>query len=180
MYGGADLIQVLEESGSKWIIIHGHRHFPGVQNQNGSDKVLVFASGAFSGEIYQEIVGNASNQFYILELTELPCENVSVGGIGSAWTFVMSSGWIPSRSGNGLPYRFGFGFVGDIGVLAAKINHELGQDRFTWSKLIERIPEIQFINPQQFKDLKKTLQENYSLGFSYDDLGIIEEVAKKT
>jgi predicted phosphodiesterase len=180
MIGGADLIQALEESGLKWIVIHGHRHFPDVRNQDGSNRVLVFASGAFSGEIYQEISGSASNQFYVLELEEDPCENVTIGGIGFAWTFVMSSGWLPARLGNGLPFRFGFGFVGETSILAAKIHKKVGNRRFTWLKLIEKVPEIQFINPMQLENLKKKLKENHKLGFSYDDLGFIKEIAKIT
>lgn len=68
MKGGENLLELLGSGNfGRWIIIHGHRHYPRICYAAGSTSApVIFGAGSLCAKLYGDIQNRARNQFYLL------------------------------------------------------------------------------------------------------------------
>lgn len=163
MGNGSRLIQVLEESGVTWIIVHGHKHHARLISAQGSNaRPIVFAAGSFGARLGGVLATRTRTQFYILNL-EILDQSLGAKAIGTidSWSWSGSSWSRSTHINDGLPDGCGFRVPElDIASLAAKLGRHLtdcDQSFLEWTEALSIFPELKSLMPSQIKQLKKTL-----------------------
>jgi hypothetical protein len=154
MHNGQRLIELLS---GEWIIIHGHRHAPGIRYATGgTDTPVIFSSGSFGSVLYPELQTRARNQLYFLEIPIN--DGASLVGNFKAWSWSVGQGWKPSGEDEDIPRSGGFGFRGDLRTLSSAIEKKVRKDGPTyWSEISQSHPEVPFILPSDLKSLSNLL-----------------------
>ena len=168
---GGDALLALLGSGAfgRWLIIHGHRHWPSLSYApGGATSPIVFAAGSFSAVLYPELGTRARNQFYILDLpiSDYPAMGLGLVGEFHAWDWSSNVGWIPAHEGSGLPHRGGFGTRDGGDLIAAQI-----ADQFTattdpflsWEDVCAQSPRVRFLLPTDIAMCTRALEEEYGI-----------------
>jgi hypothetical protein len=149
----------------RWLVIHGHRHWPHITYAPGqSSSPVVFSAGSLSAILYDELQDKARNQFYIIEL-DLAAPG-SVRGRFRAWDWISDSGFQAAREESGLPASGGFGvrMGGDeLAERIADIVTESGAPFIAWSELQQRIPGMEFVAPRDLKECARILENKHDL-----------------
>lgn len=166
MTNGQLLIDLLGSGDyGRWMIIHGHKHHPKITYASGvATAPVIFSAGSLCANLYRELQTRARNQFYLISL---PLEEIkSFGLVGSieAWDWASGDGWAPAAEKNsGLPSLCPFGVRVDPISLARQVAGFVSSDKVKWEYIRENLPEVSFIFPQDFVQLKKELVKTYSL-----------------
>lgn len=165
MIGGDALLSLLN-SGTygRWLVIHGHKHHPKLENAaGGASAPIVFAAGSLARFLYGELQANSRNQFYIIDF---PYEHFAqFGFVGSfrAWDWRSGHGWRPASNGSELPANGGFGWRGDIGVLAGTVDRAVESASIPWTDIVSKLPELKYLLPLDLDQLVRRLQDNPAL-----------------
>ncbi len=179
MTHGAALLDTLDSGDyGRWLVIHGHRHFPYISYGPGTaESSVIFSAGSFSAVLYDEIQGKARNQFYIIEIE--PSTTGRVRGTFRAWDWISDEGFVPAQAMSGLPHRGGFGSPHGATALAQEIATALGDDALlVWATLEERLPELRFTAPRDLKACKGVLQKAHGISLIYSDEGVPIQVGR--
>lgn len=182
MLGGDKLLKMLGAGRyGKWLVIHGHRHFPRVAYaQGGASAPVVFSAGSFSAVLYKEISSRTSNQFYIVEIPKSEIKANGLVGTIRAWDWSSGHGWvIPQDRLDALPVRSGFGCTEDLSVIAKKINNALDEPFMKWLDLTKKMPNIRYLSHDDFNEVKHILDKSFSVNFTYYKDGTPAQVGKE-
>lgn len=134
----------------KWLVIHGHRHWPNLEYAaGGAASPVVFAAGSFSAMVYRELQGKARNQCYELRVS-LPTagERFAVKGRYRSWEWVKDDGWIPAKERSGLRDQGGFGCRDADAVvdkIAGAINDEVPY--LERHEIVSVAPDVEYLLP---------------------------------
>ncbi len=166
MRGGALL---LEQLGSgqfgDWLVIHGHKHHPKLAYAaGGASSPIIFSAGSLCAKLYAQLGTRVRNQFYILEfpIDQLP----SRGFIGSfkAWDWFSGIGWqIARRVGSGLPGYGGFGYRGNLKILAHRLAKLIETGPIGWNRVTEEFWELEHLLPDDLEALFATLSREFQI-----------------
>ena len=164
MSNGANLMQVLAQTGVAWLVIHGHKHFPRLiySSDEGAGRSVVFAAGSGGAELTGDVADKTRLQFYIVEATVLNQQVMpKAEGRVRAYSWI-DRGWQPScKRKEGLPDRCGYRVPEmDFGVLGAEVHAALqgsGQKYMRWAELASVVPLLANVLPKDAPTLKRVL-----------------------
>jgi len=174
--------QLLDMLGSgeygRWLVIHGHKHHPKIAYAaGGSASPVVFAAGSLCAILSGLLQTAARNQFYLVEIDPTECEKYGLVGTIRAWDWSPGNGWIKASTfSSGLPASSGFGYRQDPLLLGVKIADIVGTsaDTVLWEDISAKVPEVNFLLPQDLSALVRVLEQNYRFEVSRDGTEIVE------
>jgi hypothetical protein len=176
-----DLLLNLLGSGEygRWLIIHGHKHHPKLEYAKGSaTSPIIFSAGSLCANLFLQLQTKARNQFYMLSLPYDANEKLGLVGMVHAWDWAYGEGWAPAASSNsGLPALSAFGYRAEPRIMARQIAELMVTDKIDWNNVINELPEIAYILPQDLENLGRELKEKHALTLLMDS-GRPKEVGK--
>lgn len=180
MVRGAELLDFLGSGEwGNWLIVHGHKHVPGLYYAQGSaSSPVVFAAGSLSARLYDTLQTRARNQFYVLDVRLSLVKKYGLVGSGRAWDFASGAGWAPADTGSGLPRVFGFGVRQSSVALASEVAEAVGEGVLEWDELRDRVPEVEFLLPADFRNLKRSLRSNHDIRVLESE-GVPEQIGRR-
>lgn len=170
MKGGEALIDLLGSGEhGRWLIVHGHRHWPHLTyGPGGATSPVIFAAGSFSAVLYPELQGRARNQFYVLDLPVHDFATIGQGLVGEfyAWDWIPNVGWQAAQEGSGLPHRGGFGSRQGGDLASDQIAHAVtasGNSFMSWEQLCKQLTWLRFALPSDVALCIKQLRSKHGL-----------------
>jgi DNA repair exonuclease SbcCD nuclease subunit len=165
VYNGGELIEILKETGKRWLVIHGHQHLPDIQYADGSPNAPVILSAASVAAKPYPVNGRfPRNQMHLLEFDEEQCQRYDQELFGSvrSWSWAEGNGWSQASRGDGLPALCGFGCGQSPRILAENIIDVVKNTDgkpVKWNDLINQISELKFLTPPQFSSMVQFLEK---------------------
>ena len=162
MDGGQALLTALGSGEyGRWLIVHGHKHFPKIGYAQGcSSAPVVLSAGSLTANLYKELQTRARNQFYLIEIHLTEIDNYGLVGQIYAWDWAVGLGWAPSAGpASGLPKISGFGYREDAKLLARRVSTKLTHDVEDWGKLSDLQKELKYLLWADYKILKQELSK---------------------
>lgn len=151
---GDILIQNLKSQGFN-LIIHGHKHWGRLKNDNGVD---IFCSGSFSCTL------NVSDTAYVnlFHVMEVINDNGKMTGKIKTWDFSPSFGWSNSTNSQKFPHITGFGVNKHINILEEEVLELFTESSGTVSKDFEKLleihPHFNFLSYENLVELEDKLK----------------------
>ncbi len=185
MIKGEELIEAISSSSkTNWLLIHGHKHCPNIQEKKTTDGMqhIIFSAGSFSSK--RPKIDTNIQQFYIIEAVKNSLEKNSlpISGQIKAWTYGYGEGWLESTQEAKICYGMGFGFTEDIRVLAKKIDKvylSYDEKYCEWAEIMKKIPNLDYISNSNLHSLIDTLEREYNYVFHLErNNGMISQMAK--
>jgi hypothetical protein len=169
MEGGERLIEMLASGRfGRWLVIHGHKHFPRITYGTGAvTPPVIFSAGSFSAMLHPKVAQHARNQFYILEvrLDALEAHGLDIAGTVRAWDWISLKGWQEAGQESGIPKLAGFGWqeapasiAGQIAGLLPNSGSVLG-----WEEVRNALPRIDYLLPQSLAKVLEILGEHHGV-----------------
>jgi predicted MPP superfamily phosphohydrolase len=179
MHDGQQLLDLLGTDGAApWLIIHGHKHHPKITYAaGGTSSPVVFASGSLTAFLFPELGTATKNQFHVISIKSSDIFRFGLVGRISSWYWSHGAGWLPSNKSTGLPRETGFGFRGNLRLLAQQIADKIGDSKLLWQQLVQDLPELSFLLPQDFEFLREILRVRHNFGVQELD-GLPYEVGR--
>jgi 3',5'-cyclic AMP phosphodiesterase CpdA len=178
MRDGNSLIQMLNRSTHRWLILHGHKHLSRISyGPGGSNSPTVLAAGSFSA--VSDAHPKFSNQFQIVELAldDMQALNLDLAGRFTVWEWGKGTGWTASQSLNGLPHTGGFGYKPELQSLARALRTWLPTDRVVaWADVVRQFPSLQFAIPDDVENLRTILIDRHGVRIARSPRGVITEL----
>lgn len=137
------------------IVIHGHKHQPRITKYN---TLTILAAGSFSSLANLQGTG-IQNMFHVVELFQ-----DSFKGEIYSWEYNIYDGWKESNNIN-FPSKIGFGNTKNIDDIAEQIATFKTEDfrYILYEDLVEQIPDLKFIPPNELIQLERILSVKYGL-----------------
>ena len=179
MMKGSELLNMLTRcTASPWLVLHGHRHVPNLEHSIDPSFVIVGAS-SFSKQIQGRL-----NQFHMLDVDVDYGVPQPLRGTITTWSWNATGRWQQQSISNddeGFPPNCGFGSVFAPRTLATEIENafEQDQDYIQWQDLVKRIPDLEFMTPDNFRLLEEVLQQ-HGINLQRDRMGRVSQVGRST
>lgn len=153
------------------MIIHGHKHEIKIRYYND---LVVFCAGSFSSlENIRET--ESDNVFHRIEVSS------NKKGIITTWVYGAISGWV-QKSGKKFPALCGFGFHGSVTNVAQAVSdwfeNSSNQKFDKYHRLVLGVPDLQFLLPDQQRELESILTTQYKIAINYNSHGIPVSISK--
>jgi predicted MPP superfamily phosphohydrolase len=163
MTNGFRLLERLANYGN-WVVVHGHKHHPKISYAaGGATSPIVFSAASFSSVLYAALQTRTKNQFYCLNL-EWRADASLINGEVLAWNWSAGRGWVrPDGLDGGLAARSGFGCRAHPQELSKKIANSFEGEFVTWASILQSVPELNYLIPQDYVLLKTFLVKDYGL-----------------
>lgn len=143
------------------LFIHGHKHDPLLRYHNCLEtnyQIPILSSGSFSSTSNISFSGQR-NTFHKIDLVK-EGGNFAKGRI-KTWSFMPKSGWKIRHDEEGFHSYTGFGFIGDISLLAKEIIDYVGDKVLVkWLEIEDNSPDVKYLIPTQAFELTQILEEN--------------------
>lgn len=165
MIGGRALLDLLGSGVyGRWLVVHGHKHHAKLEYAaGGASPPVIFAAGSVAAVLFRELQTVARNQFYVIEFPLDQFESLGFVGQFQSWDWTSGHGWISAPKGSRLPAHGGFGWRGDINVLARQLNRAVTRTTVKWSVLAKQFPHINYVLPQDLEQLVRLLRADPTL-----------------
>ena len=175
---GLRLVEALKESGSRWLVIHGHRHLPQLW-YSGADRnsSIILSAGSPSATPYPVRGRTTRNQMHLITLDRRRSAATpeELYGTVHSWSWSQGVGWVAGNtSGDGLPAICGFGRMGGLDMLAAELKSLLtatSAPMIDWRTLSASQPQVNNLTPADFSALQDELQRR-GLEILFDRYGV--------
>jgi hypothetical protein len=156
----------------RWLVVHGHKHHPKLAYASGGGAApIVFSAGSLCASLYPELQSVTRNQFHLISRPLNVISESGLVGLVQSWDWASGEGWARAGRQSGLPSVCGFGYRGDPLLLANRIASEMSGDVKEWSDIRSKIPEVDFLVPQDFSAMRELLQQIHKLSIAdLDDL----------
>jgi len=156
----------------RWLVVHGHKHHPKISYASGGGGApVVFSAGSLCASLYPELQSVTRNQFHLITIPINLIPQMGLVGVVKSWDWASGEGWAPAGTKSGLPSVCGFGYRGDPLLLANRIASEVTGDVEEWSEIKSKIPEVDFLIPQDLAALRYLLRDVHGLSITdLDDL----------
>lgn len=187
MVNGASLVRKLVEiTGTPWLIIHGHQHYPDLFYASGDSRSpVVLSAGSMSRRLTGPLQQRALNQIYHVELpfNEYGSLGWNPCGLIRSWHWIDKIGWkrtnfsIPESAM--IPFGAGFGCRKYPETWAQEICTELkssGETRVEWKWMINRLPALQYVLPADLRMILTSLKDKHSIKNLKNDDGYPQEL----
>lgn len=162
--GGERLVAILEQTNRAWVIVHGHKHIPDLfYGHGGANSPVILACASFSAQINADAQNKNPNQVHYLVCDP---QGAASGGLTSAgtirsWTWQPGNGWQRSRGTAGLPHAVGFGFRGNVKLLADAVETMLSSRPTPvapWHDAVTAVPSLMHLIPSDLQMLLKNFE----------------------
>ncbi len=170
MFGGDRLLDLLDrDRHGRWLVLHGHKHFPWVRYAPGSSISPVLFSAASAGVlIHDPLITRVRNQVHLIEFdtAQTAAIKLHMAARFESWLWAFGTGWQPSPMGNGLPGRGGFGFRVDLRDLAQRIAAEhfhRGAKVLHGTDLEGIEPRLPYLAPIDIQPLSEILERDHAI-----------------
>lgn len=180
IHEGDQFIDLLQNTGQQWFLIHGHKHNGTISYAKGGSNVTVFSAASLGIRLEQQVKG-LRNQFYIVKL-EIDPTTLSLQGTVQCWDWFENFGWQPARPmDGGISHGCGFGNRMTTAQLAKNIADSVKTTTLPmkWSDLIAALPDLNYVPPDDMQRVKSRLEKFHDLIIEPDSNGHWSEVAKK-
>lgn len=184
MTGGHELMNLLSDGslGSRWLVMHGHKHYPKIDYAQGGNRgPVIFSAGSFSSKDLAKEAG--ANSFYMFDIMLEPeVFNLPLAGCGQCWEWHVRKGWNSSRNDK-LPYKFGFGHQPHSQAAAkqiAEIFAQTGEPILSWEQVVAKDPCLNFILPEDLKAVFRELDVKNNIEVLYDSDRNVHKLAVKS
>jgi hypothetical protein len=184
--GFALVRKLVEVTGTPWLIIHGHQHYPDLFYASGDARSpVVISAGSMSRKLTGALQQRALNQIYHVEL---PFNEYSkIGwqpcGLIRSWHWTDKIGWSRTSFARPesamIPFGAGFGCRKYPDTWAQEIDDEIkvsGESRVQWAWLTARLPALRYVLPADLRMILKSLKEKHSITNLKNDDGYPEEL----
>jgi predicted phosphodiesterase len=157
---GPMLLELLANTGARWLVIHGHQHLPDLNYGDAAGVApIILSAGSIAGNRFEVQGRTARNQMHLIEFDDPTAFRARI----HTWNWAQSVGWTASFPDSGLPKQCGFGGQTGLQSLHDQINLSIsGQSarRAGWLDLIETIPDLEFLVPSELKRLLELLESS--------------------
>lgn len=185
MQGGDRLVDLLDrDRHGRWLIVHGHKHFPWLRYAGGSSiSPVLLSAGSASISLYQPLSTRVRNQIHLIEFdtTRSDGANLHLAATFRSWTWASGPGWMLAGSGtDGLPGVGGFGFRVDLADLARQVTEEhavRGRKTLHGSELLAMEPRLSYLAPIDLTTLSDILRRDHGVALRLYQNGSISETA---
>ncbi len=185
MRAGDRLLELLDsQDAARWILVHGHKHYPalGYVGESTSGPAR-FSAGSLSVQLYPELRDNKiRNQMYVLEfdLDELSRLPLDGGGRFRSWDWSRNKGMRAAAAESGLPARGGFGYRRDgrdLAAMALDTARHMNRRVVRWDDLVQAEPRWAYVAPLDLAALKRELARNFDGLAHFEVDGTIREIS---
>lgn len=165
MFNGNRLVEVLENSGSPWLILHGHKHHGRLIMAQGTGcPPIVFAAGSIGADLHGQQAGLYTKlQGYVLTL-EVP-ENAlpELRGSVTSYAWVENRWTLTKATRHGIPTGCGFSSPSiNINTLAQQLKSALvarAAPYFTLEEMHSEVPDLRYLMPGQVEQFRRAVQK---------------------
>ena len=173
MFNGNKLIEALIETGTEWLVIHGHKHDPRLIKAQGTVwQPVIFSAGSFGARLSGTLSGKTRNQFYVIDLRSLTDELGDLRMYATIESYFWSgTEWrTVNEIEQGLPNGCGFGPPVNLSQTAIDIqNHLKGAAGYMkWDELASLLPELRRLTPDEISVLKTNLRDKLKIKLGGD------------
>jgi 3',5'-cyclic AMP phosphodiesterase CpdA len=174
--GGELLVEMLKESGKRWLIVHGHQHVPHLSYADASPFApVVLSAGSVAAKTYLVRGKHARNQIHHIKLNpnDSSANGVHLFGQVRSWTWSPHIGWTRAQRDAGLPYICGFGFRKDLTEVRDQllaVANKAPNRLVRWEELIGEEPRLYNMMPDDQEGLIKIIKEKGGK-VQFDDQG---------
>ncbi|MDP1606363.1 MAG: metallophosphoesterase [Rhodocyclaceae bacterium] len=171
VHKGTALLEALETATrTSWLVIHGHRHHPRLVYGPAVSTCapIIFGSSSLGARMT-----GVPNQFHVISIEESDQpEHASIVGTVKTWSWTVTTGWIQSgRRSAGMPTICGFGFKGQVGVLADQVSRFVGSSYVTWNDAVNAYPSLRYLTPEGLIHFDEALlSRGFTVLFDTSDL----------
>ena len=184
---GLQLIEILKETGSRWLVIHGHRHLPELWYSGATvNSPIVLSSGSPSAKPYEVRGRTPRNQMHLVTIDSGRSANAPEELYGQirSWSWANGPGWVMGNTrGDGLPSLCGFGRQGGLDRLADELVGVLEGSQVAtldWSNAAKKLQDIDYLNPDDFDAFQVQLERRGLLILSDHRFGIPQSIQRRT
>lgn len=174
---GTELIVELEKRGSdRWMIIHGHKHYPAIYNAQSvsGQPPLVLSSGSLGSTLYDKLTEHTGNQFHMLEFHTDSFKDYGLVGSIDSWEWNGINDWNPpNREIPDIQHYSGFGYTENVVSLSIKIAKQVQNTILKEADIEKYFPMLKFMLPVDLLNLRKNL-ESHKIGLHLDQGRVIE------
>lgn len=165
MIGGRELLDLIGSGRyGRWFVLHGHKHHPKIEYAaGGAAPPIVFAAGSCAAVLFRELQTACRNQFYLVTFPYTVFPEFGFVGRFRSWDWLSGQGWVAASKGSGLPSHGGFGWRGDVALLARQVSSAVRRNSVPWSELVSRNPQLAFLLPQDLEELVHHLEQEHGL-----------------
>jgi hypothetical protein len=157
--GGDRLIELLDAREERWLLLHGHTHFPALGYFGHSSHGPVRLAAASVGiNLLSDTGIEVRNQMHVIdfELAESRRLGLPIAGQITSYTWTLE-GWTDANVGGGLPPHAAFGYRRDGQDLARELiekAHEAGCGVYLWDQIVEQLePRLRYLAPLDREEL---------------------------
>lgn len=161
---GDRLIELLDSREERWILLHGHKHFPALGYFGHSSHGPVrLAAGSVGVNLLQETGIEVRNQMHVIEFQLAESRRLGLPLAGEVISSTWQGGWwAPATSGAGLPARAGFGYRRDGQDLARELAERAitaGSRRvYSWDAIVDELePRARYLTPSDRAELLRAI-----------------------
>ena len=183
---GLQLVEILKETGSRWLVIHGHRHLPELWYSGAAiNSPIVLSSGSPSAKPYEIRDRTPRNQMHVVTIDGDRSSNAPEGLFGqvNSWSWANGPGWVMGNTrGDGLPTLCGFGRTGGLDRLSEELETVLensGVATLIWSSAAKCLPDIDHLTPDDFDALQVQMERRGMVVLSDHRFGIPQSIQRR-
>jgi len=182
MINGEALIRkLIEKSDARWLVIHGHQHYPDLfYAHGGARSPVVLSAGSMSRRLTGTLSTRALNQIYHIELpySEYEALGWNPCGIIRSWHWTDKIGWnrtsFARPESASIPFGSGFGCRKDPDAWAVEIKNEFLASKAShldWPALMRKLPALKYVLPSDLRMVVAALKSKYNIRTVNDDDG---------
>ncbi len=150
MLEGDRLIELLEDRDERWMLVHGHKHYPRLDYVGRTSTGLVrLASGSVGADLLGESGTQVRNQMHVVEFDGCAADlGLALAGRVTTFEFDPGLGWVDPASTSELPASSVFGYRRDGTELASWLREraqERGQRSWKWPEVVELEPRCAYL-----------------------------------
>ncbi|HEX3433189.1 MAG TPA: metallophosphoesterase [Solirubrobacteraceae bacterium] len=178
LLGGDLLINLLDSRPERWMLLHGHKHYPALGYFGHSTHGPVRLAAASVGINLMADTGvEVRNQMHVIDFDLGARETLGLPMAGEIRSFTWDgAGWHPADSG-GLPGLAGFGYRRDGAELAHELrgrSEGLGRGVWTWEQIVAELdPRVPFLTPADRSALLEGIRD-LGGGIADDEHGFLQ------
>lgn len=169
---GPALLAVLQQTGHRWLVIHGHQHLPDIRYADPTPmSPVIFSAGSLSANLYSVPNRVPRNQAYAVEVQSE--DSYDLKGRIWAWDWAPHVGWSPAAQSSGMPYESGFGSHPDIGDIFRRIALLFATNNTTylsWEAAVRDNPSLSYLIPDDRTAVLEALRDR-GLVVHFDSAG---------
>jgi predicted phosphodiesterase len=186
--GEALIRKLIEISDARWLVIHGHQHYPDLFYARGAARSpVVLSAGSMSRRLTGALSTRALNQIYHVELPISNYEAIGWNpcGVIRSWHWTDKIGWrrtsFARPESASIPFGSGFGCRKDPDFWADEIKNEFNSlklPHMNWSTLMQRLPALRYVLPADLRVIIDALRAKHKIRTLNDDEGFPVQIGQ--